>query len=214
MSKKHMTVVRNQAYTRSSLDVRERHNERKNESYYNSDIVLNRAVLNVHFKQSDGTYEQAFDALLSAGKISTRGQKPDAKIVDEMIFDVNTEYFEEHGGLDFAKKFYESAYQLAIKEAGGEEYTLSAMMHVDEKNTTLSAKLGQDVFHYHLHVIYVPVVEKEICWSKRCKDEELVGTVKEVITQVSYSKKLARGSKKIDTGSIRIRYCRIDFLNI
>jgi len=187
-----MTVVRNQAYSRASLGVRERHNERKNESYYNSDIIPERADLNVHFKQCDGTYEQAFDALLSAGKISTRGQKPDAKIVDEMVFDVNTEYFEEHGGLDFAKQFYESAYQLAVKEAGGEEYILSAVMHADEKNTALSTQLGHDVFHYHLHVVYVPVVEKEIRWSKRCKDAKLVGTVKEVITQVSHSKKWPR----------------------
>ena len=187
-----MTVVRNQAYSRSSLGVRERHNERKNESYYNSDIIPERADLNVHFKQCEGTYEQAFDALLAAGEISTRGQKADAKIVDEMVFDVNTEYFEEHGSLEFAKKFYESAYQLAVKEAGGEEYILSAVMHADEKNTTLSAQLGHDVFHYHLHVIYVPVVEKEIRWSKRCKDVELVGKVKEVITQVSHSKKWPR----------------------
>lgn len=35
----------------------------------------------------------------------------------------------------------------------------------------------------------VPVVEKQIIWSKRCKDKSLVGTVKETIMQVSSSKK-------------------------
>ena len=45
------------------------------------------------------------------------------------------------------------------------------------------------MFHYHLHVVYVPVVEKQILWSKRCKDKSLVGTVKETIMQVSSSKK-------------------------
>ena len=45
------------------------------------------------------------------------------------------------------------------------------------------------MYHYHLHVVYIPVVEKQILWSKRCKDEALRGTVKEVITQVSRSKK-------------------------
>ena len=49
--------------------------------------------------------------------------------------------------------------------------------------------LGNDVWHYHLHVVYVPVVEKQILWSKRCKDPALVGTVKETIMQVSHSKK-------------------------
>ena len=38
-------------------------------------------------------------------------------------------------------------------------------------------------------MVYIPVVEKQILWSKRCKDEALRGTVKEVITQVSRSKK-------------------------
>lgn len=48
-----------------------------------------------------------------------------------------------------------------------------------------------DVFHYHLHVVYIPVIEKEILWSKRCKDEALRGTVREIIHQVSRSKKWA-----------------------
>ena len=46
-----------------------------------------------------------------------------------------------------------------------------------------------DLQAYHLHVVYIPVVEKQILWSKRCKDEFLRGTVKETITQVSRSKK-------------------------
>ena len=47
------------------------------------------------------------------------------------------------------------------------------------------------IYHYHLHVVYVPVVEKQILWSKRCKDKSLVGTVKETVMQVSSSKKWA-----------------------
>ena len=35
----------------------------------------------------------------------------------------------------------------------------------------------------------LPVVDKEVRWTKRCKDPELVGKVKEVIHQVSHSKK-------------------------
>lgn len=38
-------------------------------------------------------------------------------------------------------------------------------------------------------MVYVPVVEKQILWSKRCKDKSLVGTVKATIMQVSSSKK-------------------------
>ena len=62
-------------------------------------------------------------------------------------------------------------------------------MHADEHNSVMSEALGQDVYHYHLHVVYIPVVEKQILWTKRSKDKSLIGTVKETITQVSSSKK-------------------------
>lgn len=53
----------------------------------------------------------------------------------------------------------------------------------------MSEALGEDVYHYHLHVVYIPVVEKQILWTKRCKDKSLIGTVKETIMQVSRIKK-------------------------
>ena len=192
IGKTNRTVVRNEAYRRGSLNVRERHNERKNENYYNADIVSERAPLNVYFRKCDGTYEQNFDRLLADGVISTRGLKPDAKIVDEFIFDVNTEYFELRGGYEYAKKFYGEAYRLAVKEIGGEKYILSAVMHADEKNISFSDELGHDVFHYHLHVVYIPVVDKEVYFKKNNKNPELAGKLKEVIHQVSHSKKWPR----------------------
>jgi hypothetical protein len=194
-NKTHFTVVRNAAYTAASIGVRERHNERKNETYYNADIVQERCGLNLHFRQcvsTDGapeTYEQTFSRLISEGTVVKRGLKDDAKVFDELVFDVNTAYFEQNGGYDFAKAFYSEAYRLAVKEVGSEDFILSAVMHADEKNVALSEQFGYPVFHYHMHVIYVPVVEKEILWSKRCKDQSLVGTVKEVIPQISHSKK-------------------------
>jgi hypothetical protein len=72
-------VVRNAAYTASSIGVRERHNERKNESYYNADIVPEQAKLNVYCRQNfspDGspeTYEQTFNRLLEEKIIVKRG---------------------------------------------------------------------------------------------------------------------------------------------
>lgn len=104
---------------------------------------------------------------------------------------VNSAYFFNHGGYEFAKQFYPDAYKAAIKIVGGEQYILSVVMHDDERNCAMSDALGQDVYHYHLHVIYIPVVEKQILWSKCCKDESLHGTVKEIIQQVSMSKKWA-----------------------
>lgn len=191
MTKIDRTVVRNKAYPRNNFSIRERHNERKNEVYSNPDIVQDRSQFNIRFKGCDGTYTQAFDRLLEDGTISTRGLKPDADIFAEMVFDVNTSYFEQHGGYEYAKDFFAEAYKMAVQEVGGEQFILSAVMHADERNKSLSEELNRDVYHYHLHVVYIPVVEKEIRWTKRCKDKALVGTVKEVIRQVSHSKKWA-----------------------
>ena len=129
------------------------------------------------------------DRMEQDGVISTRGLKPDAVKYGELVFDVNSAYFYNHGGYEFAKQFYADAYKAAAEIVGGEQYILSAVMHADERNRAMSEALGEDVYHYHLHVVYIPVVEKQILWSKRCKDEALRGTVKEVITQVSRSKK-------------------------
>jgi len=130
--------------------------------------------------------------MVDDGTISLRGLKQDAKMFDELVFDVNSAYFENHGGYEYAKQFFEETYRLAVKEAGGKQYVLSAVLHADERNKALSEKMGRDVYHYHLHVVYVPVVDKEVKWTKRCKDPALVGTVKEVVKQVSHSKKWPR----------------------
>lgn len=189
MEKINRSVVRNNAYSRSGISIRERHNERKNECYANEDITLERSHLSVYFKKCESTYIEYFDKLVEDKIISTRGLQADASIIDEFVFDVNTEYFETHGGYYYAKEFFEDAYHMAVKEAGDERYIISAVMHADERNRELSERLGRDVFHYHLHVVYVPIVEKEVKWTKRCKDKNLVGKTKEIIHQVSHSKK-------------------------
>ena len=191
----HKSVVRNESYQTGSFNVRERHNERKNESYFNGDIELDRAHLNVHYRRlfnEDGapeTYQQTFDRLLAEKVIVKHGTKPDAKLFCEMVFDVNTMYFDENGGYEYAKKFFEEAYHLAVKEAGGEQYVISAIMHADERNKALSEQLGRDVYHYHLHVVYVPVVEKKLYFKKNNKDPEKAGKLKEIIPQISQNRK-------------------------
>ena len=183
------TVARNVNLTASKIANAQRHNEREKESYTNPDIVPERLSYNVHFKTPTGSYAEMFEQMKSDGVISTRGLKDDANLYGELIFDVNSAYFYNHGGYEFAKQFYADAYKAAVDIVGGEQYILSAVMHADERNRAMSEALGEDVYHYHLHVVYIPVVEKQILWSKRCKDKSLVGTVKETIMQVSSSKK-------------------------
>ena len=86
------------------------HNERQKESYSNPDIIPERTPMNMHFKSPAGTYEETFDALEQAGVISTWGMKPNSTKLCELIFDVNSAYFYNHGGYEFAKQFYADAY--------------------------------------------------------------------------------------------------------
>ena len=194
------TSVRNLAVSDKAVGNTQQHNEREKDSYRNPDIIPQRTSWNVHFKKPTASYTDLFAQMEAAGTISTRGLKPDATHYCELIFDVNSAYFDNHGGYEFAKQFYADAYKAAVQIVGGEQYILSAVMHADEINRAMTEALGREVYHYHLHVVYVPVVKKQILWSKRCKDKALVGTVKETVMQVSRSKKWASKPLLDDAG--------------
>ena len=82
-------------------------------------VDLTRTPMNVHFKgRGEQTYNARLDELVADGSVSLRGLKKDAKVFAEMIFDVNTAYFEERGGYEYAKQFYEEAFHFAEKEYG------------------------------------------------------------------------------------------------
>ena len=188
MDKTNYSVARVQTYTRASVLKAERHNERKNKTYSNMNVDLTQTSNNVHYKKCNSTYNERLKEMIDNGEISLRGLKDNAKVFDEIIFDINSDYFEQNGGYEFAKEFYEKAFHFAEKEMGSENI-ISAVMHADELNTALTEEYGKPIYHYHLHVVAIPVVKKEIKWSKRCKDKNLVGTTKEIINQVSHSKK-------------------------
>lgn len=184
------TVARNRDLKKSStLESAQAHNERQKECYSNPDIVPERTPLNIHFKEPTGSYREMFAELVEKKVISVWGLKPESTRLCELVFDVNSAYFYNRGGYEFARQFYADTYEAAVKIVGGEQYILSAVMHADERNRAMSEALGEDVYHYHLHVVYVPVVKKDILWTKRCKDPALIGTVKETVMQVSRSKK-------------------------
>ena len=188
MEKTNYSVARVQTYTRASILKAERHNERKNTSYSNMNVDLAQTQNNVHYKKCNSTYNERLKEMIDTGDVSLRGLKDNAKIFDEIIFDINSDYFEQNGGYEFAKDFYEKAFHFAEQEMGAKNI-ISAVMHADEVNTALTEEYGKPIYHYHLHVIAIPTVIKEIKWSKRCKDKALIGTTKEIINQVSHSKK-------------------------
>ena len=197
MAKENFCVARVETRTRATVGKFERHIERKNESYENMNVDLSRTPMNINFKGCGKlTYNEYLDELIAAGTVSLKGLKPDATVFDEMIMDVNTDYFEQNGGYEYACRFYEEAFHFAEK-IYGKDNIISAVMHADELNVAMAEKYGRPIYHYHLHIMALPVVDKEVRWTKRCKDPELVGKVKEVIHQVSHSKKW-RSEKAVD----------------
>ena len=77
-----------------------------------------------------------------------------------------------------------------IKGLENQRIVIAFAEHIGHDAPVAKVEDGAQIeFLYHLHVVYIPVVEKQILWSKRCKDKSLIGTVKETIMQVSSSKK-------------------------
>lgn len=187
-SKTNYSIARVETYTKTSITKAERHNERKNKSYSNMNVDLEQTSNNIHYKRCETTYNEKLKELIDSGQVSLRGLRKDAKLFDELIFDINSDYFEKHGGYEFAKEFYEKAFHFAKQEMGTDNI-ISAVMHADELNIALTEEYGKPIYHYHLHVVALPVVRKEIKWTKKCKDTSLIGTTKEVINQVSHSNK-------------------------
>ena len=65
-----------------------------------------RHITSISKRQPPG--KEMFEQMRSDGVISTRGLKADAEKFGELIFDVNSAYFFNHGGYEFAKQFEEN----------------------------------------------------------------------------------------------------------
>lgn len=129
-----MSCARVVQYKASGLDKIYRHNERRNESYGNENVITEMSRYNIHFKYpGDETYTEIFRRLEAEGVISTRGLRDDATLLDEIIIDVNTQYFEDHGSYEYAKRFYEEAYHFIEKKFRA-EHIVSAIIQADELN--------------------------------------------------------------------------------
>ena len=132
-SKADMSCARVKKYTSSDVSKAERHNERKNETYENMNVIAERIPYNVHFKEpTSPTYMEQLKQMEEDGKVSLRGLRKDATLFNEIVIDVNTMYFERNGGYEYAKQFYEEAFHF-IEEKFGADNVISAVMHADER---------------------------------------------------------------------------------
>ena len=101
-----MSCARVKQYTAFDVSKAERHNERKNETYENMNVITERIALNVHFKKPTvPTYMEQLKQMETDGLVSLRGLRKDATLFNEIVIDVNTMYFERNGGLNMQSSF-------------------------------------------------------------------------------------------------------------
>ena len=65
MEKQHFSVARVVTHTKENISKFERHDERKNTIYSNTNIVAERIPMNIYFKRYDSTLNQKFDEMVN-----------------------------------------------------------------------------------------------------------------------------------------------------
>ena len=84
-NKADMSCARVKQYTASDVSKAERHNERKNETYENINVIEERIPYNVHFKKPFApTYMEQLKQMEADGMVSLRGLRKDATLFNEI----------------------------------------------------------------------------------------------------------------------------------
>jgi len=137
-------IIRNEKYKRENLKGIYRHNERRNKNYSNKNINQELSYLNYSLKDCKHSYEKEFDLLKE--KYNLKGQiKTVSNIVCEYIITSDKEFFNSIGAEE-TKRYFETAYKFVCDYKNlGEQYVLSAKVHMDEETP-------------HMHLVFVPVV--------------------------------------------------------
>lgn len=137
-------IIRNTKYKRENLKGIYRHNERKNKNYSNKNIDTTKSCLNYSLKDCKFTYEKEFEKLRK--EYNLKGQvKVVSNIACEYIITSDKEFFESIGEQE-TKRYFETSYQFVCEYKNlGEQYILSAKVHMDEETP-------------HMHLVFIPVV--------------------------------------------------------
>ena len=137
-------IIRNTKYKRENLKGIFRHNERRNKNYSNENIDKEKSYLNYSLKTPQYSYEKEFDRIKE--KYNLKGQiKTVSNIACEYIITSDHDYFERIGEEE-TKRFFEIAYQFVAEYKDlGEQYIMSAKVHMDEQTP-------------HMHLVFLPVV--------------------------------------------------------
>lgn len=137
-------IIRNAKYKRENLKGIFRHNERRNKNYSNKNIDKELSYLNYSIKECKHTYEKEFDLIKE--KYNLKGQvKSVSNIVCEYLITSDKGFFEKVGKQE-VRRYFETAYKFVCEYKNlGEQYILSAKVHMDEESP-------------HMHLVFIPVV--------------------------------------------------------
>jgi hypothetical protein len=194
-------IIRNTKYKRENLSGIYRHNERKNKNYSNDNINKEKSYLNYSLKSPKYRYDKEFDVMKE--KYNLKGQiKTVSNIACEYIITSDKEFFETIGE-DETKRYFETAYKFVAEYKNlGEQYIMSAKVHMDEETP-------------HMHLIFLPVVhtqdkkgndiDKLACsefWKAKDSYRQLQDAFYKYMT--SHNFELERGVPKEETGRVHI----------
>jgi len=190
-------IIRNTKYKRENLKGIYRHNERRNKNYSNDNIDKEKSYLNYSLKSPKYRYDKEFDMMRE--KYNLKGQiKIVSNIACEYIITSDIQFFEEIGEEE-TKRYFETAYQFVAEYKNlGEQYIMSAKVHMDEETP-------------HMHLIFLPVVHTQdkkgndidkLACSEFWKEKDSYRRLQDAFYQymTSHNFKLERGVPKEETG--------------
>ena len=190
-------IIRNTKYKRENLKGIYRHNERRNKNYSNDNIDKEKSYLNYSLKSPKYRYDKEFDIMKE--KYDLKGQiKTVSNIACEYIITSDKQFFEEIGEEE-TKRYFETAYNFVAEYKNlGEQYIMSAKVHMDEETP-------------HMHLIFLPVVHTtdkkgnnidKLACSKFWKEKDSYRRLQDAFYQymTSHNFKLERGVPKEETG--------------
>ena len=137
-------IIRNTNYKMGQLSYIYRHNERKNTNYSNKDIQKDKSIKNYSIKSINTSYQKAFNNIKK--EYNLKGQiKKVSNVMCELIITSDRDFFENIGEKE-TKRYFELAYKFVAEYQNlGEQFIVSAKVHMDESTP-------------HLHIIFIPVV--------------------------------------------------------
>lgn len=137
-------IIINTNYKMKNLPGIYRHNERKNTNYSNKDINKTKSKENYSIKSPSTTYTKLFKQIKELYNL--KGQiKSVSNVACEYIITSDKDFF-DNIGKEETKRFFKSAYSFVCNYKNlGEQYILSAKVHMDEKTP-------------HMHLVFIPVI--------------------------------------------------------